>query len=676
MRRNWLPARDWARALRWPLRLVGGLLLALFAVWLVLFITKGRFLRPWFERIVSARLHRPVRVAGEFNFYFDPIDIAFRADGMSLGNLVAPGSVWARQADLFDSRHFALRVRSIPLVFGRRKIARAELDGARIALQWDSAHFRNNWTFADPGAPPQPFEMPDIERGLITDTHVGYDDPQSQLHFVVDLNPIAAVHSQIATALGFSGTGTVRQRPVRFAGRIDSPQDVVQAGASRVVLHGEGAATVLDLTGEMPGLSNVTRGHYRLAVRGANMADLFDFIGVVVVPTRQYHLVAEMAHDERDWTFTGIRGVFGKSDIGGRLAIGLKGQRVHLDADLRTASLDLLDAAPFIGFDPARLDRMGTRGLVTRESGHPRILPDAPLRSAELRRFDADVRYRVGKIAARDFPVSQIDARLVLDHGKLVLEPVSAIVATGRLDGAFVLDARGRAVVTDYQIHLHPTPMGKLLHRFGVEESGTSGTLSARLALHGVGDSLRASLGHANGRMVAIIPAGTMWARNVQLAELDIGTFITKMFQKKLKEPVVINCGLIGFTVRDGVSSADPILIDTKKNIVTGTGQFSFRDESVNLAMRARGKTFSLFSLQSPVGLGGYMAAPHLKVISPQLLTRVGAGAAVGALVSPIAALVAFIDPGDAHAAACGPVLSGARANAQHTRSNKPIKGL
>src|SRR3546814_2616416 len=38
-----------------------------------------------------------------------------------------------------------------------------------------------------------------------------------------------------------------------------------------------------------------------------------------------------------------------------------------------------------------------------------------------------------------------------------------------------------------------------------------------------------------NGRIAVILPAGSMWARNVQLSELDIGTFITKMFQKKLK---------------------------------------------------------------------------------------------------------------------------------------------
>ena len=67
------PAR---RALAWAMRIMVALVLALFVVWLVLYITKGRFLRPWFERVASAQLHRSVKVAGEFNLYFDPIDVA------------------------------------------------------------------------------------------------------------------------------------------------------------------------------------------------------------------------------------------------------------------------------------------------------------------------------------------------------------------------------------------------------------------------------------------------------------------------------------------------------------------------------------------------------------------------------------------------------------------------
>ena len=103
-----------------------------------------------------------------------------------------------------------------------------------------------------------------------------------------------------------------------------------------------------------------------------------------------------------------------------------------------------------------------------------------------------------------------------------------------------------------------------------------------------------------------------------------------------------------------------------------GRGGFSFRNESLDLAFRADGKKFSLFSGQSPVGITGYFAKPGINVISPELIARGGAAAALGIVASPLAAVLAFVDVGDAKSAACGPVLAGATATAQRTKGGKP----
>src|SRR3546814_9014685 len=93
-----------------------------------------------------------------------------------------------------------------------------------------------------------------------------------------------------------------------------------------------------------------------------------------------------------------------------------------------------------------------------------------------------------------------------------------------------LINARRRPVQTRYDIRLAPTPMGRLLSRWGAVESGTTGTLKARAELTGEGDSVRESLATSDGRIAVIMPAGTFWTRNTELAELDIGTFVQKMF--------------------------------------------------------------------------------------------------------------------------------------------------
>ena len=258
----------------------------------------------------------------------------------------------------------------------------------------------------------------------------------------------------------------------------------------------------------------------------------------------------------------------------------------------------------------------------------------------------------------------------------LKLSPLTFEMSQGHVASDIIINARQQPVLTDYDIRLAPTPMGKLLAGWGVSESGTTGVIKARVQLRGRGNTVHDSLAASDGRIAIILPKGTMWTRNIQLSELDIGTFITKMFAKKLEKPVEINCGLIAFTVRGGTAAADPILIDTTKNVITGRGNFSFKDESLDLALRADAKTISLFSAQSPVGINGHFASPGLQIITPQLLARAGAGAGLALAATPFAAIFAFIDPGDAKAAACGPVLRGADALAQRTTKGKPRKDV
>src|SRR3546814_14132106 len=95
------------------------------------------------------------------------------------------------------------------------------------------------------------------------------------------------------------------------------------------------------------------------------------------------------------------------------------------------------------------------------------------------------------------------------------------------------------------------------------------------------------------------------------------------------------------------------------KNVMLGRGGFSFRSEAIDMAVRADGKTFSLFSGQSPIGVAGYFAAPTIDPISDELASRAGAGLGLGLLASPVGLIIPFIDPGDAEAAQCGPGIAG-----------------
>ncbi|WP_340267537.1 AsmA family protein [Sphingobium mellinum] len=667
-RHVWSRTRDRWRQVPWPLRVLAYVVSAIFLVWLILFITKGRFLKHPFERFLAHRLERQVKVEGDFQLYFDPITLKFRAEKMVIAN-----TPWASRPNVFQADVIDTRIAPLSLVFGDKyRVRWLELRNGATDLEWSRDGKSNTWTFGDPNRKGEALNLPLIRRALLAGTTLRYRDPRMQLSTDIRFETVRAQDTRFASDVRFRGDGMMRQRPFTLSGGLLSPNETVTGGRNSLALHAQSGSTILEVSGTLPGATEIEGADLRLMTRGPNLALLFDYLGVAIPETRAYHFTSALTKEGGEWRFTHLKGHFGDSDLAGRMTVSRPDNRLLLKANLATRTLDILDVGPFIGYDPKRLEAQGGSGAIQSVNGTPRILPDAPLRVEALRNFDANVRYDVRQVRAPHVPISDIGLTLALKHSVLTLSPLTFDMSGGHVSSDIEIDARGHPVRTRYDVRLSPTPMGKLLGSWGVEEAGTTGVVKARVQMTGVGDTVHDSLGTSNGRIAVILPAGTMWARNVQLSELDIGTFITKMFEKKLKQPVQINCGLIAFTVRNGIAAADPIIIDTSKNVMLGRGGFSFKNESLDLAFRADGKKFSLFSGQSPVGINGYFARPAINVISPELIARGGAAAALGIVATPLASVLAFVDIGDAKSAACGPVLAGATAAAQRTKSGKP----
>ncbi|RZM35218.1 MAG: AsmA family protein [Sphingomonas sp.] len=638
-----------------------GIVAVIAAIWLVLYITKGRFLKHPFERIVGSMTHRTVTVGGDFQLYFAPFRIKFYAERFTLSN-----PDWASRPNLFQADKLDTRIAPLSLIFGKRRLYWLDLVNGTVDLEWNAAHTANSWTFSDKKGG-EPLEFPRIDVATVTGTSVRYLDPRMRVLANLDVADIRSVDATIGRAVGLKGTGRLRETPFTVTAQLLSPDATANRGQNKLVARMRAAGNVIDVAGTLPSIADVENVPLAVTARGANLSTLLGVIDVAIPNTRTYRLRGQLVKQGEEYHFTRITGVAGKTDLAGKLTI-TNGERIHLDSVLATKSLDIVDAAPFIGYNP---DIVESRGAVAAAAatgaGAQRLLPDGNFPVETMQIFDADLKWTIGVVRSKNIPISNVDLTLDLERGRLALSPLTFAMARGNVASDAVFDTRSRPSAVSYDIRLAPTPMGRLLKGYGLAEAGTTGTIKGRIKLDGRGDSIHDSLASSRGRIAFVMPSGALSVRNVQLAELDIGTFAQRMFQGKLDEPVQVNCGLIGFTVRGGVAAADPILIDTKKNVIVGRGGFSFRNEAVDLAFRADSKKFSLFAGQSPVGFGGVFAAPKMSVVSKDLLARVGTGLGLALVATPVAGVLAFVDVGDAKATACGPVLAGATAKAQRT---------
>jgi len=643
-----------------------GIVAVIAAIWLVLYITKGRFLKHPFERIVGSMTHRTVTVGGDFQLYFAPFRIKFYAERFTLSN-----PDWATRPNLFQADKLDTRIAPLSLLFGKRRLYWLDLVNGAVDLEWNAAHTANSWTFSDKKGG-KPLEFPRIDVATVTGTTVRYLDPRMRVLANLDVADIRSVDATIGRAVGLKGTGRLRETPFTVTAQLLSPDATANRGQNKLVARMRAAGNVIDVAGTLPSIADIENVPLAVTARGANLSTLLGVIDVAIPNTRTYKLRAQLIKQGDEYAFTHLRGIAGRTDLAGKLTI-LNGARIHLDSVLATKSLDIVDAAPFIGYNPDIVESKGAvAAAAATGAGAQRLLPNAALPIETMRLFDADLKWTIGVVKSKNIPISNVDLTLDLERGRLALSPLTFAMARGNVASDVVFDTRPRPSAVTYDIRLAPTPLGRLLKGYGLTEAGTTGTVKGRIKLVGRGDSIHESLASSRGRIAFVLPSGALSVRNIQLAELDIGTFAQRMFQGQLNEPVQMNCGLIGFTVRGGVAAADPILIDTRKNVIVGRGGFSFRNEAVDLAFRADSKKFSLFAGQSPVGVGGMFAAPRLNVISKDLLARVGSGLGLALVATPVAGILAFVDVGDAKSTACGPVLAGATAQAQRTTKGQP----
>ncbi len=350
------PARAPPRAWRIARNIVLAVIALIVAIWLVLYITKGRFLRASFERFVGGQTHRAVRIDGDFQLYFAPFKIKFVAERMTIAN-----PAWASRPYLFDAARIDTRIAPLSLLWGKRRLYWLDLVDGKVDLEWKPDHSTNTWTFSDKKGG-KPLDFPRIDVANVRGTTVRYVDPRMQVTADLAIADIRSTDARIGKSVGVTGTGRIRTAPFTLTARLLTPDATVNRGQNQLVARMRAAGNVIDVAGTLPSLAEIERVPLSVAARGRNMADLLGIIGVAIPNTRTYRVRGQMVKDGADYRFTRLTGVAGATDLAGTLTV-TTGERLHLDSTLATKRLDIIDAAPFIGYNP---DIVATKGAEAR----------------------------------------------------------------------------------------------------------------------------------------------------------------------------------------------------------------------------------------------------------------------------------------------------------------------
>ena len=633
------PLRLW---LVWSARIGAGIVVILVSAVLALYFLDWNTMRGPVSHYLSHRLGREVRINGNLR-----VNLFSWQPHVDLGGLWIANPKWLQRQPAADVRHLTFEFRLLPLLFGGRWVLPlVNIDHPDIDIVRE-ADGRTNWEFTNNPKGP---DIPPIRRFLLNDGSVHIEDHARHLTFSGTVSSRENTGGAPA-AFQLFGSGTLNDKAFRADIRggplihVDETRPYaftadVRAGATHAVVAGQ-----------------VTRpfqlGHYiaNLTVTGNNLSDLYDLTSVALPGTPAYHLSGTLVRDGALYRLTNFAGVVGGSDLYGNASVDVSGALPFLRATVASRMLLFSDLGPVVGQSASKAESAKS------------LLPDTPLRIGRLRGTNAEVDYTADSVRSRDFPLRKLATHISLENGVLLLKPLAFEFSRGRLAGWIRVNARGPVAATSLDARLSHVRIEQFIKS---ADKPLSGTVEARAVLSGEGDSVRTAAENANGALTLVIPDGSI---RKSLAEW-LGVNVISALGLTLsgdQSNTGLRCALVHFRAQRGMFTTQQLVLDTEPVLVTGAGEINLRNETLDIMAQGKPKNFQLIHLNVPVTVQGSLAHPVIGVKSGHAIVQAGLAAALGFL-SPIAALLPFVDADLAKNANCAALV------AQAGRKSAPVK--
>lgn len=398
----------------------------------------------------------------------------------------------------------------------------------------------------------------------------------------------------------------------------------------------------------------------QLKITGASMAHLFPFSGIVLPDTPRFstagRIVGSLARDNFHLRYEKFTGKVGESDIGGTLEYLRRQPRPLLRGEVVSNHLSLKDLRALVGTDDPEEKKQ--RGDKTRQPPD-KVLPVAQFRSERWDKIDVQVRFSGKKIIREEsIPIDDLDTSIRLDNGVLALTPLNFGVAGGKFTAELTIDGKREPARARMQVTARGIRLNRLFPK--VESMRASlGQIHANAALSASGNSLAALAASANGEVKGFITEGTISKFILEAMGLNVGSLIvTQIFGDR---QVRLNCLASDFSVKDGLMQARTFVVDTEDAIIGVEGQINLARETLGLTIRPESKGLRVISLRSPLHVRGTFKQPDVGVDKGVVALKAGAATLLGTLATPLAALLALINPGPDQESPCAQLLAQAR---------------
>jgi hypothetical protein len=612
------------------------------------------------ERTASARFGRAVTIAG-------PLQVRgwSRAPTVTINGLTVGNPPWESNRPMLKIERVQIQLELLPsLLHAALVLGRVELDHPDIYLHQERSG-RANWTFENNAPTKQraspPPKLPALRDLVIDSGTLMLIDELRRLK--VKGTVVAAEQPSRGDPKPFrvEGKGTINQEPFKLdiAGgplRALTPEKpypfslAITAGPNEIAAEGK-VIKPFDLA----------QLELDVEASGRDLAQLFYLTQITLPNSPPFKVRAHIARHGMRLDVRQIAGSLGGSDIRGTVQIDASTKRPSVKADLISKHLLLKDFAAITGSKAQGAGSLAAAqpGTQPVDAAH-RLFPDARLQVERVRAIDADVHFRATSIEAGTVPFTEVSLHVRLDDSVLTLDPLRFDMAQGRIAGKVAIDARSQPAKVRADFRASDIQLAQFKGKTPSAAPPLDGILDARTVIQGTGDSVHEVMSDATGTFTVVVPQGDVRSAFAELTGIDVAEGIG-LLVSKADDRAPIRCGVAEFDLKTGTAHAQDIVFDTQNVLIKGGGQIYLGSEKLDLTLQGQPKKIRLLRVRAPVEIKGQLLKPSFRLETGHLLKQGALGAALGTLLTPFAAVLAFVDPGLAKDQNCAQLLAQAQ---------------
>jgi uncharacterized protein involved in outer membrane biogenesis len=616
----------------------------------------------WRWLIIHEASHATGRTAsidGDVRVHLFSLHPQLAVEGFALSNVP-----WAQTKSMVAIKRFEATLSLKSLLSLHLIFPRVAIDKPAIDLERDASG-NANWDFSGPGTgnagknSSAPLHIPVIQQLSLTNGTLTARDLLRKLTFDGQVSVEENQNAADNHALKLHGSGTLNgkpfslnlngepligvqpSKPYGFEARVTAAD--IKLSAHATIAHPFDLATL--------------QAAFHLT--GSDLADVYYLTGLALPNTPAYDVSGTLVRDNMKFRVDEFRGKLGSSDVAGKLAIDTAPSRPKLTAILDSKQLNLADLAAPLGTQATPAHKSNTLARPTTpvpaEQPPTLLLPDADLQVERVRGMDADVQFDAESVVTSKVPMRKVRFHLTLDNGKITLDPLAFALPQGDFSGTVAIDAQGATPRTSIDMKLSQVDLAQFKLKSS-PQAPLEGHLLGRVKLQGSGSSVHKTAENAVGDITLVIPQGKMREAFAELTGIDLSRGLGLILTKN-QQNTDVRCGVANFKAGGGELEATTLVIDTTNVLVTGQGHIDLGTEALDLSLRGQPKEARLLRLRTPITLRGSLLQPKIGVQRGKLAAQMGGAIALGALLTPVAAVLAFVDGGLAKDANCAALI-------------------